>query len=346
MTNAYYHTLGVDHVFLYVTSTQPEEYYSILHYLQDYLRQKKVTVVKWAYQNCVRGMASGRFAILQDKIYTNLTEFFQPPRAIAHSAALSSCYMRFRYSSRYIAHIDVDEFLYLRKPLEKENMRDSWERAEAEYDYNLATLTDLLFSKQPNNIVALKFPSIPVSTCKLHQNKHQIENHRKCFDFLPRLGKVNIGIPQVLWFESKLIVRTDRVSMFFVHYLTQLEYPSESIDPQRHYYYIPLREGGLWHIHNLSSPSLFTSGSTIYQRYSQNCDFAVSISLMKLHNATTRSQEKIRKKRRIVFGSINKVPKSPVVTLPAYALQQMGLSETVWGDISRRYRHSLAQSFS
>ena len=64
-----------------------------------------VTLVPWPYHNCVKGLASGRSVHYGDNIS------FTPPRRITQTAALSSCYSRFRHTSQYMASLDIDEFI-------------------------------------------------------------------------------------------------------------------------------------------------------------------------------------------------------------------------------------------
>lgn len=103
----YHRLIGVDHFFIYDTSVPSSRQGRIAHTLADYIRDGIVTIVPWPYQNCVRNMASGRGTWWA---FDNPHSYFQPPRAIAQTAALASCYTRYRSTSKYIAHIDDDEF--------------------------------------------------------------------------------------------------------------------------------------------------------------------------------------------------------------------------------------------
>lgn len=104
--------------------------------LVDYIEKDLVTIISWPYLHCVKNMASGRwvgyytytnksnnksnntsnstsspsFRPIHSNIQSNL-HFFSPPRAIAHTAALSSCYSRFRHTTNWMLHIDDDEYL-------------------------------------------------------------------------------------------------------------------------------------------------------------------------------------------------------------------------------------------
>ncbi len=59
-------------------------------------------------------MGSGRFVTYLPNTVEQQQQqqrFFQPPRAVAHTAALASCYSRFRHAAEWIGHVDDDEFL-------------------------------------------------------------------------------------------------------------------------------------------------------------------------------------------------------------------------------------------
>lgn len=95
--------LGVNHFVLYDTthhSATSSATSLLTDILEDYVSEGVVTVVRWPYENCVRGMASGRHVAL-----------FKTPGTIAHNAALASCFSRNKHRSRWISHIDDDEFL-------------------------------------------------------------------------------------------------------------------------------------------------------------------------------------------------------------------------------------------
>jgi hypothetical protein len=100
-----YHLLaGVDHIFLYDTSTSKSSRGSLADMLAAHVAEGSVTVVPWHYQNCVRHMASGRGTWWVES-NTSGHIHFQPPRAIAQTAALASCYTRYRRVSRYGADV-------------------------------------------------------------------------------------------------------------------------------------------------------------------------------------------------------------------------------------------------
>ena len=114
-----YHLLvGVSHFYVYDTSIRKlskRVSKSLKDVLSDYISEGIVTVVEWHYDNCAKKFASGRQFVhmhpSHDKGRSGQPNGFQPPRPVAQYAALASCYGRFRRNSKYMAHIDEDEFL-------------------------------------------------------------------------------------------------------------------------------------------------------------------------------------------------------------------------------------------
>ena len=88
----FHRLIGVQHFFIYDT-TQISTAASLTQLLTDYIQEGLVTVIVWPYSNCVRRMASGDWILWFDK-GEKQQYGFQPPRAIAQSAALASCYSR------------------------------------------------------------------------------------------------------------------------------------------------------------------------------------------------------------------------------------------------------------
>jgi len=176
--------------------------------LSDYVKEKIVTIVAWPYENCVRHMASGHLTFWFpdiDKTGDTLNvETFRPPRAIAQTAALDSCYSRYRSRSKYIGHIDEDEFYAF-----------SRFRNNTDWAPNVKSITamaDALFEKNPDK-AAIRFHPLCFYQCHPPNKDHVI---------LPRLetwyeGKLENN------YESKMIMRTDAVIQYFVHYVLDVE---------------------------------------------------------------------------------------------------------------------------
>jgi hypothetical protein len=150
---------GVDHIFLYNTALIPRVQLLVNATLSGYVEKGLITIVPWFYENCVKGMASGRsIEIILDDFpawssryvkdnpdqKANSTSFL-PPKPIAQTAALGSCYSRFRHTSEYIMHIDVDEFVLSRET-------------------SLPMFAEKLFKKSPHS-VALSIAPVMMVDC-------------------------------------------------------------------------------------------------------------------------------------------------------------------------------------
>lgn len=238
---------------MYVTATDAAPHAQLLRLLADYVAEQRVTLVPWPYENCVRGMASGRGITYEvpsggggnDSAAANATsEFFQPPRCIAQAAALASCYLRFQHTARYIAHVDVDEFLFLRAP--SATFADGARLpvgVAAPRPFHLRDAADEIFALLPR-FVAVSFYPILVDACGRSPADATIGAASEATPpLLPTFARAtggNVGRP----FETKLLLRTDAVVMFFVHYLLQVE------AKRAHWlvYPAPVAQGGLWHV--------------------------------------------------------------------------------------------------
>jgi hypothetical protein len=252
---------GVDHIFLYNTALIPRVQLLVNATLSGYVEKGLITIVPWFYENCVKGMASGRsIEIILDDFpawssryvkdnpdqKANSTSFL-PPKPIAQTAALGSCYSRFRHTSEYIMHIDVDEFVLSRET-------------------SLPMFAEKLFKKSPHS-VALSIAPVMMVDCNstarggdgLSQTDRKLLIQRlsrvaQAKDNLTATGAPSrpiqsrsIVLPRLgTWqyafagysFEPKLIMRTDSVDNFFIHYISQVNPQKKgqrplSVDPQK-----------------------------------------------------------------------------------------------------------------
>jgi hypothetical protein len=247
----YHMLLGIEHFYIYDTSFSEDkaetndQHVKPHQILSDYLNEGKVTLITWPYSNCVRGMASGRPTWWVDKAQNNTEIFFGPPRAISQTAALASCYSRFRHTSQYMVHIDDDEFIALssfgnfsttnntNSSHRNDNFSHQLADRSASYLFEYAKRIFDSFPQAsgirffpvfvPDCVLAATLTSInphlpsPLTPAKLShwQNKEGCRT-------LPRLCKQHDGLP-FFSYEGKMIMRTDAVRMFFVHYLTLIE---------------------------------------------------------------------------------------------------------------------------
>lgn len=222
----YYLVMGVEHFFIYDTSLE-SSFSNINSVLDDYIAEGRVTIVRWPFLNCVRHMANGRWATW----YENDVKFdFKSPRAIAQSAALASCYSRFKYTSKYMIHVDDDEFMvfspskvkeYMKKPVDVKTLYDFAEVFFAENEIAAAIRFEPIFYHPCNNTKGVEHmvnSSIDYSHLKL---PNHLQVYRKTP--LPRIGVWSFSEPYDNY-ECKLLMRTDAVGMFFVHYVSLYEY--------------------------------------------------------------------------------------------------------------------------
>ena len=249
----YHKYLGVDHFFIYLTSstTQHSMDYAAL---SDYVIEGTVTIVPWGYQNCVKGMASGRWC--HWKLQRPKVQYFWPPKAIAQSAALASCYSRFRRFTKYMIHIDDDEFVTMNSSIAR-SIKKKRPGRRLKFKGALYEYANLMFLSNPH-AAAISFRPVGKHYCPSAEyvGKKGIANHdsNSHKSVLPRIG-VNLVSTLMVPFESKLLMRTDAVRMFFIHYLTQLEFPYKSYDPVvadvneaalLHFKVAPIVSGNIW----------------------------------------------------------------------------------------------------
>jgi len=208
---SYETSAGVDHFFIYNTANEgPRAQWRLQRALHDYIGRGTVTLVAWPYDNCVRGMASGKDVGWEDSMFPILgSQFFLPPPRLAQTAALASCYTRFKHSTKYLASIDDDEFLISKQRTIKEFIKSVFKR----------------FPLAP----AVYFRPIMVSLCPARAHEAGVLADRtraRAFNgSLPRLSgsRDAAQIAELgLQYEGKLIMRTAAVDMFHIHYVTQL----------------------------------------------------------------------------------------------------------------------------
>jgi hypothetical protein len=185
----------------------------------------------WQYENCVRGMAHGRSISWVDGEGTR--EHFYPPKRISQSSALSSCYSRYRGMARFILAVDDDEFITLSEHnwdyFSEEVQHDEIKAADEpprkrEKKQQRKRLVRSLFNYAQwvfhanKEYAALRFQPII---------KHQCWEEPSARSGLavtvtpPRVGRWPAGEVGKS-FEGKLLVRTDAIQNFYVHYVSQL----------------------------------------------------------------------------------------------------------------------------
>ena len=214
----YHRLMGVDHFYLYDTSIK-QKAGGLRTLLADYASEGVVTVVPWAYENCVRGMAGGRFLTYAPENSTHKIDIFHPPKAIAQSAALASCYSRYKDHTEYMMHIDDDEFIAMGSSVLKKGFghNKSHLTNNGEIYRPLFEFVDKIFNSSKPDMPAVAFTPLRKHNCSTIEGKIA-----RVPSGLPRIGEWLYGRKR-LPIEVKLVMRTSVVRNFLVHYISQVE---------------------------------------------------------------------------------------------------------------------------
>ena len=230
----YHKLMGVDHFYIYDTSTK-QKAGGLLTLLADYVSEGVVTVVQWGYENCVRGMAGGRFLTFTPHVDTKRgIGIFYPPKAIAQSAALASCYSRYKSHTEYMMHADDDEFIAMGASVLRKDFRHNKSHltSNGKIYRPLFEYVDEIFNRSAPDMPAVAFTPLRKHECPTLEDS---ASSARVPSGLPRIGEWLYGRKRQP-IEVKLVMRTSVVRMFLVHYITQLEkglenYEALELDP-------------------------------------------------------------------------------------------------------------------
>ena len=252
----YHLLLGVDHFFLYNTASDSVQKQRLERQLDSYIRRKVVTLVSWPYMNCARNMETGR----QLSFRTNCGPARSPlkletflPTSIAQSAATASCFARFKHLTRFMAHIDIDEFFLTRQPrspdvllqagMLKMFVKQKFRRYPRAAVLAFSPVSMLRCEPSPflkySIFEGSRAASVPLSSWVDSKRSNATHTH---FVF-PRLGAYRDSEPGVR-FEVKLITRSDAVEYVFTHFVPLFSSAAaRAEDP----IIVPSRQGVLLH---------------------------------------------------------------------------------------------------
>jgi len=222
----YHLLLGVEHFFIYCTATNLREAQQMRVILQDYITLGIVTLVDWPYRNCARGFASGRSTWWASTFDRHRLDGLQPPRPIAQISALASCYSRFKHTTKYLIHIDMDEFIFINGYSMSSNRRFSEQQVLHQRRGNDSSISQLrrylraVYKKRPDT-PAIYMKPVEMLQCPLRDEREGLPTRRDDSNPLPRLNHYSYGY--ISPHDGKLIIRTDFVGMFYVHYVTILD---------------------------------------------------------------------------------------------------------------------------
>ncbi|RYH13227.1 hypothetical protein EON65_36170 [archaeon] len=263
----YHRQLGVQHFFLYdtlparsskVSSSASNASSSLASLLAGYVQRGVVSVTTWHHTNCMPDVHVCR--IVCSYVYNATSRedkrqsCFAPPSCINHIGALSSCYLRYRHSSKHMVIIDDDEFIHLHPThLLTDNPSNM-----VGVQTPLQRYISWVRGRYGDGIVNLKgialYPQV-LTPC----NITTLASHTP--SMMPRLDTQKFGIIQGSLYEMKWILNTDMVEMLTVHYLTEktkLSAQQEGLATVHWANYTT--EAFLYHYKNFSSNMLFDVG--------------------------------------------------------------------------------------
>lgn len=220
----YHLAMGVEHFFLYDLALRKAGQ-RLSDLLTDYIDEGKVTVVPWPYQNCVDGMAAEKPIQWQHEDL-KYPMAFQPPREMSRHTAVASCYSRYRGTSEYMAHLDVDEFLALDGgPTNPAQRRKKTVALKQEVNgTSLVDFAAAVFASRPK-AVAIRFQPVLFEDCSDVDTPWPkvASGSTSKPTVLPRIGSLGgNGIP-FGHHEGKLIVRTEAVGLFHLQAISLAE---------------------------------------------------------------------------------------------------------------------------
>ena len=283
----YHLLLGVDHFFLYNTALNIAEITRVEQQLHTYIQRKVVTLVSWPYMNCARNMETGRQLSFRLNCGVNASKFYQEaflPTSIAQSAATASCFARFKSLTRFMAHIDIDEFFLMRQPrspdLQTSGMLKTFVQQKFRRYPRAAVLTfspvSMLRCDRSNFMKYSIFEgsraaSLPESSWVDSERSNATYTHY----VFPRLGAYRDSEPGVRY-EVKLITRSDSVDYVFTHYVSLF---SSSAASSEEPIIVPPRQGVLLHYRK--------NGYVCISNDSNSYEFAISLEIF-VHDQGSR----------------------------------------------------------
>lgn len=125
---------------------------------------------------------------------------FAPPLCVNQVTALSSCYLRFRHTTRYMLVLDDDEFLFLRR------------RYRTAVNPLLKLIGEIRRRYPPDApLKAIYTPPTFLFPCGRRAVNDQL---------FPRLGQ-HLHSVKGFEHEGKLLMDTEQINVFLVHYITE-----------------------------------------------------------------------------------------------------------------------------
>ena len=173
------------------------------------------------YSPCLQNISSNA-SVTSIEIYL--------PTSIAQSAATASCFSRFKHTSTFLGHADLDEFFFAPRSGKTFQNNDNNDL----HNNNFSAVNSLLrfvrkrFALQPR-APALAFTPVSMISCErarwMKGGLTDLPPSAFTADLpyvqLPRLGRQNSSEPGVIY-EVKLIARSSAAGFLFTHFMPQV----------------------------------------------------------------------------------------------------------------------------
>ena len=202
---------------------------------------------------------------------------------------------RFRSTSRYMLHIDEDEFLSI-IPQHRRSRSGVYNGS-----IDLARMADKYFQRHPA-IPALSFAPIHMHRCPHLDVATPLEN-RSWSTRLPRVHAWKHGfLSDRSIHNGKLLMRTEAVGGFFVHYITMLEDFSrnERYPDRRRWnrlpFRVPVKFAAILHYKVPAHVSGSIYGQVLPMRNSENASCRAATRLMSYQESLARGGPELKSK--------------------------------------------------
>lgn len=213
-------------------------------------------------------------------------------------------------------HIDVDEFL----SVIPRSRRSRTEKQQGSVD--LAKMADKYFLRHPT-IPALSFAPIHMHHCP----RLNVQGPSELIQ-LPRVHTWNHGnLSDRSIHNGKLLMRTEAVGGFFVHYITMLEdYPRNESHPNRSWnpspYRVPIKFAALLHYKVPAHVSGSIYGQLLPLRNTENATCRAAARVMSYRESRARGGPELK-------------------LLSDYAFEHLALSQEATNILFRRYQNRM-----
>eukprot|EP01037_Dinobryon_pediforme_P022417 gene22417-23569_t len=151
------------------------------------------------YSPCLQNISSNA-SVTSIEIYL--------PTSIAQSAATASCFSRFKHTSTFLGHADLDEFFFAPRSGKTFQNNDNNDL----HNNNFSAVNSLLRFVRKRFALQPRAPALAFTPVTFTADLPYVQ--------LPRLGRQNSSEPGVIY-EVKLIARSSAAGFLFTHFMPQ-----------------------------------------------------------------------------------------------------------------------------